>query len=181
MAYNSTIITKKKRCVSCGNIDYWFSKKMCKQCATVQSTQKRMEEFEDDSESFKNLTSDLDHVFSQYLRNKYADKNGIVQCYTCDKKLPVKEMQCGHFMSRSNLSTRWMEANCRPQCEECNCYKDGNLEEFEYKLHEENNALVEYLRETARQPVRPTRDELKGLVVEYRAKLNLVKKKFIEK
>jgi len=52
---NSTIIVKKKRCIRCGNIDYHFSKKMCKQCATIESTQKRMEEFEDDGESFQNL------------------------------------------------------------------------------------------------------------------------------
>ena len=64
---NSTIIVKKKRCINCGNIDYHFSKKMCKQCATIASTQKRMEEFEDDSESFNNLVQDLDHVFSQYF------------------------------------------------------------------------------------------------------------------
>jgi hypothetical protein len=181
MAYNSTIITKKKRCVNCGNIDYWFSKKMCKQCATVHSTQKRMEEFEDDTESFQNLVQDLDHVFSQYIRNRYADKTGIVECYTCGKKHTIAEIQCGHFMGRSNLSTRWMEQNCRPQCMECNYFKTGNIEEFEYKLHEENNAVVDYLRETARQTSKPTKDELKGLILEYRAKLNLVKKKFIEK
>ena len=54
-------------------------------------------------------------------------------------------------MGRSNLGTRWLEANCRPQCMECNYFKTGNIEEFEYKLHEENNAVVDYLRETARQ------------------------------
>jgi hypothetical protein len=27
-----------------------------------------MEEFEDDGESFQNLVSDLDHVFSQYIK-----------------------------------------------------------------------------------------------------------------
>jgi hypothetical protein len=80
-------------------------------------------------------------------------------------------------MGRSNIGTRWMEQNCRPQCEECNCYNHGNLEEFEYKLDEENNSLVEYLRETARQVVKPTKDELKGLLIEYRAKLNWVEKK----
>jgi len=59
-------------------------------------------------------------------------------------------------------------------------FKTGNIEEFEYKLHKENGALVEYLRETARQTLKPTRDELKELIVEYRAKLNLVKKKFMK-
>jgi ribosomal protein L37E len=176
---NSTIIVKKKRCINCGNIDYHFSKKMCKQCATIASTQKRMDEFEDDSESFNNLVQDLDHVFSQYIRNKHADKSGVVECYTCAGKHTIAEIQCGHFMGRSNLGTRWMESNCKPQCMECNYFKTGNIEEFENKLHDENGALVEYLRETARQPVRPTREELKALILEYRAKLNLVKKKFI--
>jgi len=54
----------------------------------------------------------------------------------------------------------------------------GNLEEFEYKLDEENNGVVEYLRELARQVAKPTKDELKALIIEYRSKLNLVKKKF---
>ena len=63
---------------------------------------------------------------------------------------------------------------------ECNYFKTGNIEEFENKLHDENGALVEYLRETARQVVRPTKDELKSLILEYRAKLSLVKKKFVK-
>ena len=176
---NSTIIVKKKRCINCGNIDYHFSKKMCKECATVASTQKRILESEEseDTESFQNLMSDLDHVFSRYVRIKNADSNGIVECYTCGKKHKWQDIQCGHFMVRANLGIRWMEQNCRPQCEECNCYKNGNLEEFEYKLDEENNSLVEYLRESARQVVKPTRDELKGLLIEYRAKLNWVENK----
>ena len=153
---------------------------MCKACATVHSTQKRMEEFEeDDTESFKNLVSDLDQVFSQYIRNKHADKNGIVECYTCGVKQKVSEIQCGHFMGRSNFGTRWMENNCRPQCMECNYFKSGNIEEFEYNLDKENNALVEYLRECAREVYKPTKDELKALIFEYRLKLNQVKKKYV--
>ena len=178
---NSTIIVKKKRCVNCGKIDYHFSKKMCKQCATVYSTQKRLEQFEDDTESFQNLVQDLDHVFSQYIRCKYADKNGMVECYTSGKKYHWKEIQCGHFIPRANLGTRWLEANCRPQSLEENYYKMGNIEEFEYKLNLENNSVVEYLREEAKQITKPTKDELKGLILEYRNKLNWVKKKFIEK
>ena len=177
---NSTIIVKKKKCVNCGKIDYHFSKKMCKQCATIHSTQKRMEEFEEDGESFQYLVSDLDSVFSKYIRTKYADQQGIVKCYTCDKKMTIPESQCGHFISRSNLGTRWMEANCRPQCMECNCFELGNLEEYEHRLDTENSGLVEYLQEIARQVAKPTKDELKSLIIEYRSKLNLAKKKFIK-
>ena len=177
---NSTILVKKKKCVNCGKLDYHFSKKMCKQCATIHSTQKRMEEFEEDGESLQYLISDLDHVFSQYIRCKYADANGIVECYTSGKKMKWQEIQCGHFIPRGNLGTRWMEANCRPQSMEDNYFKLGNLEVFEQKLDEENSGIVEYLQETARQVTKPTRDELKALIIEYRSKLNLVKKKFVK-
>ena len=180
---NSTIVRKKKRCVTCFGYDYIFSKGRCKHCATIEDTQKRIDKVQDtdESESMQNLIADLDYVFSQYIRVKYADKDGIATCFTSGKKYNWQQIQCGHFISRKNLSTRWLEANCRPQCMECNYFKTGNIEEFEYKLHEENNALVEYLREEARQIAKPTKDELKGLILEYRAKLNLVKKKFIEK
>lgn len=178
MAYNSTIITKKKKCVNCGKLDYHFSKKMCKQCATVHSTQKRMDEFEEDGESFKNLIQDLDHVFSQYIRCKYADSNGIVECYTSGKKIEWTKIQNGHFIPRSNLGTRWLESNCRPQSEHDNCFLSGNLDVFENKLESEHSGIVDYLQEVARQVSKPTKDELKSLIIEYRSKLELVKKKF---
>lgn len=43
MAY-STIIRKQKTCVVCGKPCFWFSKKRCKSCATIQDTKARMEE-----------------------------------------------------------------------------------------------------------------------------------------
>ncbi len=42
MAYNSTIITKKKQ-LGCGHFDFNFSKNRCKQCATIESTKTRAE------------------------------------------------------------------------------------------------------------------------------------------
>jgi len=178
---NSTIIVKKKRCVNCGKIDYHFSKKMCKQCATIHSTQKRIDEFEDDTESFQNLVQDLDAIFSQYIRCKYADKEGMVECFTSGKKYHWTKIQNGHFIPRANLGTRWMEANCRPQSEHDNCLLSGNLEVFEKNLEKEHKGIVDYLQGTARQIAKPTREELKHLIIEYRSKLSLIKSKFINK
>jgi hypothetical protein len=180
MAYNSTIILKKKRCVNCSKIDYHFSKKMCKQCATIHSTQKRMDEYEEDGESFQNLVQDLDHVFSQYIRCKYANKEGIVECFTSGKKMEWTKIQNGHFIPRANLGTRWLEANCKPQSEHDNVFLSGNLDVYAKKLDEERPGTVEYLQELARQVAKPTKDELKSLIIEYRSKLDLVKKKFIK-
>lgn len=85
------------------------------------------------SKSLAKLKKDLDIVFSQYIRNKYAI-NGKVGCYTCPVVKPIKEMQNGHFISRQYLATRWDEDNCRPQCVGCNVYGNGKFLDFEERL-----------------------------------------------
>jgi hypothetical protein len=179
---NSTIVRKKKRCVTCFGYDYIFSKGRCKHCATIEDTQKRIDKVQDtdESESMQNLIADLDYVFSQYIRVKHADKDGIVTCFTSGKKYNWQQIQCGHFISRKNLSTRWLEANCRPQSEHDNCLLSGNLEVFEKKLEEEKKGSAEYLRELSREINKPTISELKELIIEYRSKLNQAKKKFLQ-
>lgn len=44
MAFNSTIITKKKICRICNTEQFIFSRGRCKRCSTIEDTQKRMEE-----------------------------------------------------------------------------------------------------------------------------------------
>jgi hypothetical protein len=179
---NSTIINKKKRCLNCGKIDYHFSKKMCKQCATISSTSKRVEKYEleqgnESDESLQNLINDLDAVFSRYIRIKYSDNDGNSECFTCCKKEHYTTLQCGHFIPRANLGTRFLQQNCRPQCKTCNEYKDGNIEEYTIRLEKENNGITDWLAEQSRQVYKPTRDEIKQMLFEYRHKLNLVKTK----
>lgn len=79
------------------------------------------------------LKKELDKWFSLYIRNKYA-KNGTVYCYTCNKPCTVKTIQCGHFVPRQYLATRWDEDNCRPQEAGCNVWGRGQLLDFEENL-----------------------------------------------
>jgi hypothetical protein len=178
---NSTIINKKKRCVNCGKIDYWFSKKMCKQCALVYNTQNRLEKHERENglqdDSLGNLIEDLDLVFSRYIRLKYSDSNGYCECFTCGKRELYTQLQCGHYIPRANLMTRFLEQNCRPQCKNCNEYKSGNLEEYSIRLENEQGGILDWLVEQARQIYKPTRDEIKQLLSQYRNKLIIVSKK----
>ena len=53
--------------------------------------------------TIKNLTKKLDTIFSEYIRRKDANKNGLVECFTCGviKYWKGEGMQCGHFISRS--------------------------------------------------------------------------------
>lgn len=173
---NSTIIPKKKH-LACGHYDYNFSKGNCKQCSTIKSTNKRINKSEeqDEDESIKNLVQDLDAVFSLYIRLKYADNEGMVKCYTCPKQLHYTQIQNGHFESRYNYSTRWLNDNCRPQCPQCNSKHENHPEIFGAELEKERKGLVEYLKEQAKQIYKPTREELKQIIKGYRFDVKLLK------
>lgn len=72
------------------------------------------------------VVRDLDAIFSQYIRLKYANEHGEVECYTCGSKMNWKEAQNGHFYSRARYATRWDETNCRVQDYRCNVALSGN-------------------------------------------------------
>lgn len=91
------------------------------------------------------LKKDLDAIFSKYIRQKYP-----AECYTCNKR--DTPLQCGHFVSRQYLATRWDENNCRPQCVGCNIYGHGKPLDFEERLKRELGAdFVETMKATRHQ------------------------------
>jgi len=69
-----------------------------------------------------------DHYFSQYIRLKYADKNGYCICATCGHKFHWKDIDCGHYIGRNHKNTRFDERNVRPQCKSCNRFYEERAE-----------------------------------------------------
>ena len=73
-------------------------------------------------------------VFSQYIRQREADFNGYVYCYTCGAYIHWKEANAGHrYHNRGDFEP----LNVRIQCVRCNKWKHGNLGIYERKLIEE--------------------------------------------
>lgn len=144
-----------------------------------QNLQKRS--IGNNKESFidrQSLFNDLDFVFSRYIRIKESNPDGISQCYTCDKKEHWTKLQCGHYIKRGETLLRWDSRNARSQCNECNCIKNGNIEEYTNRLNEEQPGLPDQLKEESREVNKYTRDELKQLLIDLRSKLKMVEKKF---
>ena len=77
------------------------------------------------SQSRKALEKRLDEVFSEYIRRRHADKDGIVECVTCGKKDHWKSMDAGHFWKRQYRATRWHPCNAAVQCARCNRFRGG--------------------------------------------------------
>ena len=73
----------------------------------------------------------------QYLRKKWVTFQDTVECFTCFKMIPVKEIHCGHFWhGKLDFDLR----NLRPQCAGCNTFRDGNLAQYATRLVKEQGA-----------------------------------------
>ena len=118
------------------------------------------------------LRDKLDKVFSLYIRQKYADDNGNVACYTCGKAKHWKELHAGHFVSRRHLCTRFDERNVKPQCPGCNLFNQGNAPIFAQRLLTDyGSKIIDELLEKSKGTCKFTRSDYEDLINQYQIKL----------
>lgn len=119
----------------------------------------------------------LDKVFSVYIRRKEADEYGYVRCFTCGKRLHWKDAQCGHYIDRRHLKTRWDEMNCHIQCEDCNCFKSGNIKSYREELMSiYGEEAVLSLEQSKYGIYKIYPNEIKDKIKEYEEKINILNK-----
>lgn len=117
----------------------------------------------------KLLIKKLDTLFSRFIRQRYA-VNGEVQCVTCGKKDHWKNVDCGHFIPRGRMGTRFDERNCHVQCKDCNQFKDGNMDSYRYYMKVWfGDDVIQELVNQSRKPI--TTLEIKEKIDYYREKL----------
>jgi len=116
----------------------------------------------------------LDAVFSTYIRTKYS-KDGLVKCFTCSKTAPIKQMQNGHYISRSVKILRWHEDNCRPQCIGCNIFKNGNLITYRENLVKEiGEEVVRFIEASRHTFLKPTKEWMIAETAKYKSTLSAI-------
>jgi hypothetical protein len=121
-------------------------------------------------QSRKTLVKNLDTIFSTYIRRKDAI-NDIAECVTCGKKDHYKNLQCGHFMSRSNYSTRWEENNVGVQCYGCNISRSGEQYKFSQYL---GDMLSNEMFVKSKQTVKFADEDLINLIKYYTEKVSYI-------
>ena len=108
---------------------------------------------------------EADKYFSLYIRAKYAKV-----CYTCGAR--GKTLQCGHFVARSYLATRFDEDNCRPQCVGCNLFGGGKPLDFEEHLRREiGDERVDALKKRRHTITKITPKEYEIMIELYKRKI----------
>jgi len=113
----------------------------------------------------KNIVKRLDTLFSLYIRLRESD-NEMVKCFTCGKVSHYKKnMQCGHFQSRSAYSTRWDITNCQVQCYGCNVMQQGRQYQFGLNLEKKyGEGTAEKLLIKSKQTVKYSNEDLQELI-----------------
>lgn len=99
----------------------------------------------------------LDKVFSEYIRlrdsKEYAHKAFV--CISCGHLKPFSQADCGHYINRQHMSTRYDEMNCNAQCSHCNRFDEGNIVGYRAglvrKYSEERVLLLESRKNSTRK------------------------------
>lgn len=127
----------------------------------------------------KKLDEKLWKIFSEYIRRRDALKysgGDFVKCITCSHIAHFKEMDCGHFISRRHLSTKFDEKNNHAQCKGCNGLKSG--EQFKYSIAIDakyGKGTAEMLHIKSRNLCKWGKFEFEILIKEYTEKLKQLK------
>lgn len=110
-----------------------------------------------------------DSWFSKLVRLRDADSNGNVRCISCGGRIFWKEADCGHYIPRRHMATRYDIQNCQPQCMSCNRTKDGNEEGFKYGLAEKyGSEIISELHRLKNQTVKFSQLEINILAEHFR-------------
>ncbi len=114
-------------------------------------------------------------VFSEFIRRRDALKfsgEDIVKCCTCTHTGHWKEFDCGHFISRRHLATKFSEINNHCQCKGCNGFGSGR--QYEYSLFIDRTygkGQAELLLAMSRNAVKFGQFEIDIMEKEYKKKI----------
>lgn len=91
---------------------------------------------------------------SQYIRQKYAEDD-YASCVTCGVTKHWKELDAGHFISKSRGNSIYFEEeNIHPQCAGCNRFHEGNKHQYTlYMIDMYGREKIEELEQLARTRV----------------------------
>lgn len=88
--------------------------------------------------SVASLVKKLDKEFSLYIRLRDSRTYGYkyFKCISCGRIRPFDQMDCGHFIGRTHMSTRFDEQNCWGECKKCNRFSADHMIYYQRNLEQ---------------------------------------------
>lgn len=123
-----------------------------------------------------NLKDKLDKEFSLFIRLRDSE-NGYFRCISCGQIKPFEQADCGHYINRQHMSTRFDEMNCNAQCRACNRYQEGNMSGYRQGLVKKYGEKRVLLLEMRKNDIKRYSDfEYQALIKYYHALNDKLKK-----
>lgn len=118
------------------------------------------------------LDKELWRVFSLWIRQKYADENGVIRCVTCGDYRQWRYCDAGHYISRYHLKTKFLEVNVHPQCKRCNGKGRGEPEKMKVYIDQTyGQGTADLIEQLSRQTANWMRIDYMIKIEEYKQKL----------
>ena len=118
--------------------------------------------------------------FQKLRRMQCAGADGFANCISCAKRQHWKEMDGGHYISRSVTATAFNPHNVHAQCKYCNRHLKGNLAAYRVNLvatvGECSVLILETLKDATEYKL--TKFQLATLRVLYKELQQIEKEKF---
>lgn len=120
----------------------------------------------------------LDTVFSKYIRLRDMMPGKVFRCISCGQIKPIEQADCGHYINRQHMATRFSEMNCNAQCRSCNRFDEGNMQGYRRGLVQKYGEQRVLLLESQKYEIRKYTDfEYEVLIKHYQAEV----KKMLDK
>lgn len=86
--------------------------------------------------SVATLVKKLDREISLYVRLRDSRMYGYkaFKCISCGRVLPFEDGDCGHFIGRTHMSTRFDELNINFECKACNRFSSDHIIYYQRNL-----------------------------------------------
>ena len=122
-----------------------------------------------------NYKDKLDRVFSEYIRLRDS-KDGYFTCISCGKVKPYEQADCGHYINRIHMATRYSEINCNAQCRKCNRFEEGNMSGYRQGLIRKYGEQKVLLLEMQKNETKKYSEfEYKALITHYKKAIKKLK------
>lgn len=118
-----------------------------------------------------------DKAYSLLVRLRAADSKGMVTCVTCGVREHWTDVDCGHFIPRQHMATRFDARNTGPQCRVDNRVRGGLpgiFADYIDRIH--GSGTAEAMRSQARQVCKRTKAEITEMAAQFRSEVARLKK-----
>lgn len=124
------------------------------------------------------LKARADKYFSRYIRLRdMIPGTTLFRCISCGKIYTISKADCGHYINRSHMATRYSEINCNAQCRFCNRFDEGNMSGYRIGLMKKHGKRAVMLLESMKNQTNKISEfEYEAMIQHYKERISQILK-----